>query len=68
MYLTDYREKELQDVVEKFDVELFRKVTGKNKGKAMPYLFIRLARCIKSTCNFLNTTYDNEQIFVITSI
>ncbi len=36
MYLTDYREKELQDVVEKFDVELFRKVTGKNKGKAAP--------------------------------
>ncbi len=36
MYLTDYREKELQDVVEKFDVELFRKVTGKNAGNATP--------------------------------
>ncbi len=31
MYLTDYREKDLKDVIEKFDVELFKKVTGIDK-------------------------------------
>ncbi len=33
MYLTDYREKELQDVIERFDIDLFKKVTGINKDE-----------------------------------